>query len=138
MLLPTPLKCKGYISEFTVHGVEPRPTEKNAKYSRIPVRLTHYPATKYIKLERQNLILLWLESSEPHECSPNPKDKTRRDKPINGKHLSIIYLLPNLSIQNTATKVPRAFIPAKGSASIKDELGSLGLPNPAFYNNLGP
>ena len=40
ILIPHPLKCKGYISEFITHGVPATPIEKNVKYINIAANET--------------------------------------------------------------------------------------------------
>ncbi len=49
-----------------------------------------------------------------------------------------MYLLPNLSINEITASVPRAFIPAKGKASISKLEGSFSSPKPRIYKIFGP
>ena len=73
---PIPLKCIGYISELTVHGVAPIPTEKNAKYMKIPAPETHCPALFPILINHIPTAIKHIETAPTVEqyLHTNPQD----------------------------------------------------------------
>lgn len=96
-----PIKWIGYISEFIAQGVEENPIEKNAKYAMI-----------------ENINKKW-----PRFCQSGSslyKDKyieyetNNNEVKTPGKVLKITYLLPILSITNTAIVEPIALVKANG------------------------
>lgn len=98
------IKCIGYISELTVHGVEENPIEKKARYKQIEGINMNYPVS-YWRLVKNILIAINI-----------------KDTKIPGKTLIIIYLLPNLSIKNIAIVDPTALVKAKGIFNIMPSL----------------
>lgn len=92
----------GYISELIVHGVVENPVEKNAKYKQIEEMNIDYPVSfKESKLFKYILNAISI-----------------KDIKIPGNTLSIIYLLPNLSIINIEIIDPIAFVKARGILKI--------------------
>ena len=88
ILFPIPLKCNGYISEFTVQGVGPIPIAKKSKYKNIPPAANHFPISWLTDP------LWWFLKNIPTPIQPIKK-------PIKGRVLSIIHLRPSLSIKKS-------------------------------------